>query len=62
VSENAPQRVPYPLFELVGPQCKHPGCKGVLVDTLKLKTKEFLHKCSECHREFHWVAAKEKLD
>jgi predicted RNA-binding Zn-ribbon protein involved in translation (DUF1610 family) len=31
-------KVPYPMFELFGPPCEVPGCKGVLVDTIHLKT------------------------
>jgi len=52
----------FPLFELVGPPCEAPGCKGVLVDSLNLKTKDFFRKCSICGGEFHKMPAKDALD
>lgn len=51
----------FPMFELVGPPCEHPGCKGVLVDNLDLKTKDFFRRCSVCKREFHRMPAVDKL-
>jgi len=50
-----------PQFELIGPPCEHPGCKGVLVDNLSLKTDEFYRRCSECKREFGRMPAAQKL-
>jgi len=55
------ERVTYPLFEFVGPPCESPGCKGVLVASLDLKTKESFDCCSECGTEFHRMPAAEKL-
>lgn len=54
-------RVEFPMFELFGPPCEAPGCKGVLVDHLSLKTKEFFRRCSVCEREFHRMPASEML-
>ena len=56
-----PSPVVTPMFELVGPPCEVPGCKGVLVDHISLRTKEFFRKCSVCGGEFHRVSAEEKL-
>jgi hypothetical protein len=50
-----------PMFELVGPPCEAPGCKGVLVDTLSLKTKMYSKQCATCHAEFYVMPAREAL-
>ena len=50
----------FPEFELVGPPCEVPGCSGILVDTMSLKTKEFFKRCSECGEEFNRMPAIEK--
>lgn len=51
----------FPEFELVGPPCEDPACKGVLVDHLTTRTHEFFRRCSVCKKEFHRVPATEKL-
>lgn len=56
------ERVQYPQFELVGPPCETPGCKGVLVDHVSIRPpQEFFHECSVCSQTFHRVPAAEKL-
>jgi hypothetical protein len=52
----------FPVFELVGPPCEEPGCTGVLVDHVTLKSQEFFRRCAVCGREFHRMPAQEKLD
>ena len=59
--EGFVERVPFPMFELYGPPCEAPGCKGVLVDTLSLKTKEFFKKCATCGQEFYKMPARDAL-
>jgi len=54
-------RVEFPQFELVGPKCATPGCKGVMVDHLSLQTKEWFQRCSACGGEANRVPAQEKL-
>jgi hypothetical protein len=57
-------RVKFPQFELVGPPCRAPGCKGVLVDHLSGATsgpKDFFRKCATCAAEFDRVPAEEAL-
>jgi hypothetical protein len=49
------------MFEFVGPSCESPGCKGVLVAHLDLKTKESFDKCTKCGQAFHRMPAAEKL-
>ncbi len=44
-------RVPFPEFGLVGPECPVAGCRGVLVDHADLKTKEVFRQCSVCKAE-----------
>ena len=56
------ERVPVPLFELVGPPCQTPGCKGVLTDSLELRTQDFFRHCSVCGGKFDRMPAQEKLD
>lgn len=53
--------VPFPLFELYGPPCEAPGCKGVLVDTISLRTQMFFRKCATCGEEFYKMPAREAL-
>lgn len=50
--EEFTEKVPYPLFEIVGPPCPAPGCKGVLTNTLSLKTRSWFSKCHVCNGEF----------
>lgn len=45
--------IPYPMFELYGPPCEVPGCYGVLVDTVSIKTKRFFRKCATCGAEHY---------
>jgi len=52
----------FPKFELIGPPCEEPPCKGVLVDHLTMGTKEFFRRCSVCGKEFGRMPAKDKLD
>lgn len=54
-------RVPFPLFELYGPPCQAPGCKGVLVDTIHLKTQVFCRKCATCGEEFYQMPVREAV-
>lgn len=56
-----PVRVEFPTFELAGPPCEVPGCSGVLVDHISLKSKDFFRKCATCGTEFHRVPGIEKL-
>jgi hypothetical protein len=53
--------VPFPMFELVGPPCEVPGCKGILVNTIHLKTWMFFKKCSTCGQEFYTMSAREAM-
>lgn len=53
--------VPIPLFEIVGPPCKVPDCKGVLIDAVSLKTKDYFQECSICKAHFNRVPAWQKL-
>lgn len=53
--------VPYPVFELVGPSCLDPTCKGVLVDRVGLQSKDFYRECSVCKAESGRMPAAEKL-
>jgi hypothetical protein len=55
------ERVPYPTFELAGAPCEKPGCSGVLVDFINLKSQDFFRRCSVCGSEVHRVPAKDKL-
>lgn len=56
------ERVPFPLFELVGPPCEAPGCKGVMVDTMTIHDpKEVFRKCSTCGAESSRIPAVEAL-
>jgi hypothetical protein len=56
------RRVAIPEFELVGQRCEHPGCKGVLVDTVTTHPPlEWFQRCSECSREFNRAPADEKF-
>jgi len=50
----------FPEFELMGPPCEAPGCKGVLVDHANWRTKEFYRKCSVCGGEVHRASFGEK--
>lgn len=50
--EEFTEKVPYPLFEIVGPPCPAPGCKGVLTPTMSLKTRVWFSKCHVCNGEF----------
>lgn len=54
--------VEIPLFEMAGPPCETEGCTGVLIDSVDLKTKDYLQRCWVCKGEFNRVSAKEKLD
>lgn len=54
-------QVEFPQFELVGPPCETFECKGVLVDHVSLKSKEFFRRCSVCGNEFHRMAGKDKM-
>ena len=54
-------KVPYPMFELVGPPCEVPGCKGVLVDTIHLKTQMFFKKCATCGHEHYKMPVREAM-
>lgn len=51
----------HPQFELVGPLCEVPGCSGILVDTMSLKTKEIWKQCSECKAEFYRMSGADAL-
>ena len=53
-------RVPF-LLELMGPPCEVPDCKGVLVDTVDLKTRTFFRRCSVCGKNFHHASVEEKF-
>jgi len=55
------RRCKTPMFELVGPPCEAPGCGGVLVDTMSLKTKECWKQCSKCGAEFYRMSGAEML-
>ena len=57
----AGKRVDFPMFELVGPPCEAPGCSGVLVDTMSLKTKECWKQCATCKAEFYRMSGKDAL-
>lgn len=54
-------KVTFPTFELSGPPCENPGCSGVLVPSIHLKTQMAYEKCSVCGTEFHKMTAKEKM-
>jgi hypothetical protein len=56
------EHVEFPQFELIGPKCPIEGCKGVLVDHMSLRTKDFYRKCSVCEQEFDRMPAQQKLD
>jgi len=58
---HRPKRMVAPMFELSGHPCEAPGCKGVLVDHMNLKTKEVFRRCSVCNQEFHRMPASEML-
>jgi hypothetical protein len=57
------KRVAFPTFELVGPPCPKPPCKGVLVDHMSLhaRPREFFRRCSQCGTETDRQPAAEKL-
>jgi hypothetical protein len=59
--EEFSKRCPFPMFELVGPPCELPGCNGVLVNTIALKTQIFSKKCSVCHAEFNKMPVKDAM-
>lgn len=58
---SEPKNVLYPVFELAGLPCETPGCQGVLIDHVELKTQDFFRRCTVCRDEFHRMPAKEKL-
>lgn len=58
---HRPKRMVAPMFELSGHPCEAPGCKGVLVDHISLKTQEAFRKCSVCGQQFHRVPTSEML-
>jgi len=55
-------KVEFPQFELIGPPCEDPLCKGVLVDHISTKTQECYRKCATCQKEFGRMPAQDKLD
>jgi hypothetical protein len=56
------ERVPFPLFELIGPPCTEPGCKGVLVDHLTMRApREFFRRCATCGAESGRILASDAL-
>lgn len=59
--EGFSKRCPFPMFELVGPPCESPGCKGVLVNTIHLNTWMFSKKCATCEAEFYVMPVKEAM-
>ena len=59
--EEFTEKVPYPLFEIVGPPCPAPGCKGVLTNTMSLKTKEWFYHCHVCNGEFNRMPIADKV-
>ena len=60
ISQHRSKRVIFPLFELIGPPCETPGCKGVLVDCMQLKSLDFFQCCSVCKAEFNRMPIAEK--
>jgi hypothetical protein len=60
--EEFTEKVPYPLFEIVGPPCPAPGCKGVLTSTMSLKTKEWFGHCHVCNGEYTRAPAGSKRE
>lgn len=54
-------KVDFPQFELIGPPCEDPACKGVLVDHISTRTQECFRRCATCKKEFGRMPAKEKL-
>lgn len=56
------ERVPFPMFELVGPKCDQPDCTGVKVSTVNLYgEKMHFNKCSKCGVETERTPAAQKL-
>ena len=60
--EEFTEKVPYPLFEIVGPPCPAPGCSGVLTPIMSLKTKEWFYECHICHGEFNRVPIEDRFE
>lgn len=54
-------KVPFPIFELYGPPCEAPNCKGVLVDSMDLKTRDYFQRCSVCKGQFNRMPMAEKV-
>jgi hypothetical protein len=54
-------KVPFLMFELIGPPCEVPGCKGVLVDTIHIKTQMFSKKCATCGHEHYKMPVREAM-
>jgi len=52
----------FPQFELVGPPCLEPGCKGKLIDCMSLRTHMWFRKCSVCAHESSHTPAEQKLE
>ena len=56
------EHVDFPQFELFGPPCKTPGCKGLLVDHMTINDpKECWKQCSVCKAQFNRMPAADAL-
>lgn len=61
MTDEAPKRVPFPLFEPMGPPCPVEECKGVLWHHMNFNTGQSWEQCTACGEHVDEMPIKDRM-